>query len=156
MTERETEEGARPDSPAPESDAPAEAAEPAPPAPPASGPWAPEGAGIVADRRRAAAEASSAAVAAAEARKREAELRGRELEIEAEAAKRRHRLAERIFTWGGGFSALIVAVSLGFVFFGAEAQASYARELLKSLGIALAGGGAFHLLGQAARWLLRR
>ena len=92
----------------------------------------------------------------AEERKRNTDLREKTLEFERESAQRRHTLALRVFTWGGGFIALLLAVSLAFVFLGSEPQSAYARELLRSLGIALAGGGAIQMVVQALRWLFGR
>lgn len=106
------------------------------------------------DRRTAAME--RAASANDEQHRREAELRGQRLEFEKEAAERRHALAMRLFVYGGGFAAAFLVVAFGFVLFGADAQSQFSKDLLKSIAIALAGGGAFHLLAQAARWLLGR
>ena len=96
----------------------------------------------------------------AEARERRArareELRARKLQIDEAAALRRHRLAAVMLFCGGGFAALFVALCLWFVFFGSPPQGEYARELLRSAAIALAGGGALHLVLQAVRSTLRR
>lgn len=92
----------------------------------------------------------------AEQRKREADLRESTLRFEREDAARKHTLALRIFWWGGGFAALVAAVCLAFAFVGPEPQSAYAKELLRSLGIALAGGGVIQLVVQALRWLFAR
>ncbi len=109
------------------------------------------------DARNRRTEAMARAVAAnAEVHRRDAELRAQQLRFDGEAAERRHSLAVRIFTWGGGFAALLLTISLGFVFLGSGPQAAFAKEFVKSAAIALAGGGAFHLVSQAIRWMLRR
>ena len=108
---------------------------------------------------RAAAPAERGADLAwveAEERKRNADLREKTLEFERESAERRHTLALRVFAWGGGFIALLLAVSLAFVFLGSEPQSAYAKDLLRSLGIALAGGGALQMIVQTLRWLFGR
>ena len=96
----------------------------------------------------------------AEARERRArakeELRARKLQIDEAAALRRHRLAAVMLFCGGGFAALFVALCLWFVFFGSAPQGEYAGELLRSTAIALAGGGALHLVLHAVRSTLRR
>lgn len=92
----------------------------------------------------------------AELRRREADLRENTLEFERESAARKHALALRIVSWGGGFAALVAAVCLAFAFVGPEPQSAYAKELLRSLGIALAGGGVIQMIVQALRWLFAR
>ena len=89
------------------------------------------------------------------ARARE-ELRARELQMDEAASLRRHRLAALMFFCGGGFAALFVALCLWFAFFGSAPQGEYAKALLHGAAIALAGGGALHLVLQAARATLRR
>ena len=159
-----------PDERAPAAPEPADSPVPAPDPVPNTGPAAPEG-GPPADpfaawremetrridSRNRRIDAMAAAVAAnAEVHRRDSELRDRQLQFDREAAERRHRLAMRLFTWGGGFAAAVAALALGFAFVGSEARSAFAKDLLRIVAIALAGGGAFHLVGQAVRWLLRR
>lgn len=96
----------------------------------------------------------------AEARERRAgareELRARELQIDEAATLRRHRLAAVMLFCGSGFAALFVALCLWFAFFGSAPQGEYAREILRNTAIALAGGGALHLVLHAVRSTLRR
>lgn len=96
----------------------------------------------------------------AEARERRVkakeELRARKLQIDEAAALRRHRLAAVMLFCGSGFAALFVALCLWFAFFGSAPQGEYARELLRNTAIALAGGGALHLVLHAVRSTLRR
>ena len=96
----------------------------------------------------------------AEARERrlkaKEELHVRKLQIDEAAALRRHRLAAVMLFCGSGFAALFVALCLWFAFFGSAPQGEYARELLRNTAIALAGGGALHLVLHAVRSTLRR
>ena len=96
----------------------------------------------------------------AEARERRAkakeELRARNLQIDEAAALRRHRLAAIMLLCGSGFAALFVALCIWLAFFGSAPQGEYARELLRNTAIALAGGGALHLVLHAVRSTLRR
>ena len=145
-----------------------------------AGPWSVAGRALDAESRRADArtrltEAQAHLVEAkvrraevrargrtqrAEARERRLrareELRARKLQIDEAATLRRHRLAAVMLFCGSGFAALFVALCLWFAFFGSAPQGEYARELLRNTAIALAGGGALHLVLHAVRSTLRR
>lgn len=147
---------------------------------PHAGPWGVAGRTLDAESRRADArtrltEAQAHLVEAkvrraevrargriqrAEARERRLrareELRARKLQIDEAATLRRHRLAAVMLFCGSGFAALFVALCLWFAFFGSAPQGEYARELLRNTAIALAGGGALHLVLHAVRSTLRR
>lgn len=87
--------------------------------------------------------------------KRQAQFHGQRIQLQDEADQRRIRLVGRLLTWGAIGVGAPVALMLYMVFYGDESQSNNALEIIRTLGVAVAGYGIIHAVARAARSLLR-
>lgn len=83
--------------------------------------------------------------------KRQAEFHGRRIQLQDDADKRRIRLAGRTLASGAVLVAAPAALFLYMVFYGNESQSNNALEIVKTLGVGIAGYGVIQALARATR-----
>ncbi len=87
--------------------------------------------------------------------KRQAEFHGQRIRLQDEADQRRVKLVGRLLTLGVVGVGAPVALFLYMVFFGNESQSNNALEIVRTLGVGVAGYGIIFALVRAARSMLR-
>lgn len=85
---------------------------------------------------------------------RQHELGLKQLESNERLEKARLALASKVAVGVGGLVAAILAVILCMVFFGSNAQADTAKQLITGIFTALGGGGLIFVVWHWVRWLV--